>query len=109
MARTYHDPDPYRYYDPDPDPIAISTIIALAIIFGGSAIGVTALTQPNFFNNLLFTINPSLKELAEEELQTQKEFYRMLMIVGVAILAIIGLALLWRLSEKMKVRGRRRR
>lgn len=90
------------YYDPDPAIISIGTIIAITII--GAVIGGTsmAIQRPSFFDHILMIIDPSIKEMAEEELNATKEFWRMVFIVVLVIACIVGLILWWRYSERRK-------
>jgi len=91
------------YYDPDPDPIAITTLVAIAFICVAGGVLGFSLTNPNFFNNLIFALNPEMKELAEDEQKTKREFYRVLMIICLIALAVVVLILLARWGRKKKV------
>jgi len=97
--------DPDGYYDPDPF-IGIGTIITICII--GAVIGGTsiAIQNPSFFDHILMMIDPSIKEISEEERKAKKEFWRIVLIIVLIIAVIAGLLLLVRYSESKK-RSRR--
>ena len=103
-----YDADRFRRdYDPaeldgyyDPDPIAFTTIL---LVLGGLSLlttGGVALTNAGFFNNLLYTINPALMDLAEEDLKVKQDFYRMVIVIGVVILAVFLIIMWWRYSQR---------
>lgn len=94
--------DKNGYYDPDPFIISVPTMIGIAII--GAVIGGTsiAIQRPAFFDHLLMIIDPSIKELAEAELEATKEFWRMVFIIVLVIACIVGLIMWWRYSERRK-------
>jgi len=92
------------YYDPDPDPIAFTTIIIAGILLGGLTTAGLSITNPAFFTQLLVTINPKIQELAEEQAEAQKEFWRMVVIIAFIILAIVGLLIFYRYWSHKKDR-----
>lgn len=90
------------YYDPDPFIISTGTVIAIILI--GLTVGGTsmAIQRPSFFDHILMMIDPSIKEMADEELKATKEFWRMLFIVILIVALIAGAVLWWRYSERRK-------
>lgn len=96
------------YYDPDPF-IGVGTIIAIVII--GGVIGGTsmAIQRPQFFDHILMMIDPSIKEMAEEELKATKEFWRLVFMIVLIIGIIAGLLLWYRYAERKKESKRWRR
>lgn len=90
------------YFDPDPDPFAFTTIILAGIILGGLTTAGLSITNPSFFTQLLVTLNPSIAELAEEQAEAQREFWRMVVIIIFLILCIVGLLFAYRYYAKRK-------
>ncbi len=101
MSKRRYDPD--GYYDPDPA-IGIGTIIAICIlggVIGGTSI---AIQKPSFFDHLLMMIDPSIKDMAEKELEATKEFWKTVMIIVLIVAVIAGIFLWMRYSKKKKRR-----
>jgi len=90
--------------DPDPDPIAFTTIAFVAIALAGATTTGLAITNPNFFTQLLVTLNPKIGDLAEEQLAQTKEFWRNIMIIAFIILCIVGLLVYYRYYSHKKER-----
>jgi len=101
--RRGYDPNPYY----DPDPIAISTIIGILIICGAIGGASVAIQRPAFFDHLIMLFKPDLLELAEEEAKATREFWRIILIIALAVLLLAGLLLAYRFYEK-KQKWRRR-
>ena len=95
---------PPPYFDPDPDPIAFTTILLVAVVLGGLSTAGVAIQNPSFFTQLLVTLNPSIKELAEDQQKAQQEFWRIVLIIAFIILAIVGLFIFYRYWSHKKER-----
>jgi len=106
LTKRRYDPD--GYYDPDPDPIAFTTIFLVGMILAGLTTTGIAIQNPTFFDHLLMTINPAIKEETEEERKASKEFWRNIMIICFIILCIVGLLIWYRYSSHKKAWKRRR-
>lgn len=98
VRQPIYDPDP----DPDPDPIAITSIIFVALLLAGATTAGLSVTNPSFFSQLLVTINPSIKDLAEKQVKQQEEFWRNIMIIVLAICAIVLILFIWRYMTRRK-------
>lgn len=92
--------------DPDPDPIAFSTIALVAIILGGLTTSGIALGNPNFFTQLLVSINPKIQEMTEEQIKAQREFWRNVVMIAFIILCIVGLLVAYRYFSHKKERDK---
>jgi len=105
--RGHYDPDPLteRYdpqpdYDPDPFIISVPTLIAF-VVMGGVISGISlSLQRPQFFDHLLMMIDPALKEVAKEELEASREFWRMIFVIVLIIACVILIVMWWRYSQR---------
>ena len=95
---------PSPMFDPDPDPIAFSTIALVALILGGITTSGIALGNPNFFTQLLVSINPKIQEMTEEQIKAQREFWNNVVMIVFIILCIVGLLIAYRYFSHKKER-----
>lgn len=100
--RAIYDPEPRIVYDPDPDPFPWTLLIFIVMAIMGAA----TWTNPNLWNNFLYTINPALKAAAEEDRKAMQQMLNTIA-YGISIIGLIGLLIFaWERSGHKKVRRR---